>query len=152
MRKLKVSIYLAVFFCVGLVQVNAQKLAVSLGYEYFDKNAAFLGGEYRLDRNDLKNNHGPFSVGAGTYLYSKEGKFTIVPEAHIQKTWWHVVSSEFSVSTQNIKPSAGLSFFNLFRVQFGYSFPFETSDFKGFYFGFRLNIGRSPFYDEIRIF
>lgn len=150
--KLRLFAIIACILSFGSVKINAQKLAVSLGYEYFDKSAGFVGTEYRLDKNNLQNKHGPLNIGVGTYLYGKEGRFSLAPEAHINQTWWHVASTELSVSTKNIKPSVGLSFFNLFRMQFGYSFPFTKNDFKGFYFGFRIHIGRAPFYDEIQIF
>lgn len=143
---------LLIFLGCNIATMDAQGLAASLGYEYFGKNAGFLGAEYRLDKNDLQNNHGPFNIGVGTYLFSENGKFSLAPEVHVNQTWWHAISTEFSISTKNIKPSAGVSFFNLFRLQFGYSYPFEKSDFKGFYFGVRVNIGRALFYDEIRVF
>lgn len=62
------------------------------------------------------------------------------------------LTTEVSASTKNIKPSVGLSLMNLTRIQFGYSIPIDKSEFKGFYFGFHILIGRSPFYDEIKIY
>ena len=52
---------------------NAQldKLALNVGYEYMHKASGYLGAEYRINNNDLKNNHGPLNVGVGTYMYSK---------------------------------------------------------------------------------
>ena len=133
-------------------QAQLNKLALNVGYEYMHKNSGYLGAEYRLNNNDIKNTQGPFNVGIGTYMYSNNNKFAIAPEIHLNQTWKHFLVTELSASTKNFKPSVGLSFFNMARFQFGYSFPFDNSEFKGFYFGFHILIGRSPFYDEIQIF
>ena len=133
---------------------NAQinKLAANVGYEYMHKSSGYLGAEFRLNSNNDKNIHGPLNIGLGTYLYSNNGNFAVAPEVHLNQTWKHFLTTELSASTQNFKPSIGISLFNLTRLQFGYSFPFKDSDFKGFYFGFHILIGRSAFYDEITIF
>ncbi|HHT04335.1 MAG TPA: hypothetical protein GX005_08485 [Bacteroidales bacterium] len=128
------------------------KLAANIGYEYMHKNSGYLGAEYRINNNDLKNNNGPLNIGVGTYMYGNNGKFSIAPEIHLNQTWMHFLITEVSASTKNIKPSVGLSLMNLTRIQFGYSFPIDQSEFKGFYFGFHILIGRSPFYDEIKIY
>lgn len=128
------------------------KVALNVGYEYMNKNSGYLGAEYRFNNNDLQNNHGPLNVGVGAYMYGNDGKFAMAPEIHLNKTWKHFLITELSASTKNIKPSVGLSLLNVGRLQFGYSFPIDNSDFKGFYFGFHILIGRSPFYDEIKIF
>lgn len=128
------------------------KVALNVGYESMQKKSGYLGAEYRFNNNDLQNNHGPLNVGVGAYMYGKDGKFAMAPEIHLNKTWKHFLITELSASTKNIKPSVGLSLMNLGRLQFGYSFPIDNSDFKGFYFGFHILIGRSPFYDEVRIF
>ena len=131
-------------------QIN--KLAANIGYEYMHKNSGYLGAEYRLNNNDLNNNNGPLNIGVGTYMYGNNGKFSMAPEIHINQTWMHFLITELSASTKNIKPSIGLSLMNLTRIQFGYSIPIDNSEFKGFYFGFHILIGRSPFYDEIKIY
>lgn len=128
------------------------KVALNVGYEYMNKNSGYLGAEYRFNNNDLQNNHGTLNVGVGAYMYGNDGKFAMAPEIHLNKTWKHFLITELSASTKNIKPSVGLSLLNVGRLQFGYSFPIDNSDFKGFYFGFHILIGRSPFYDEIKIF
>jgi hypothetical protein len=128
------------------------KLAVNIGYEYMHKKSGYLGAEYRLNNNNLNNNNGPLNIGIGTYMYGNNGKFSIAPEIHLNQTWMHFLITEVSASTKNIKPSVGLSLMNLTRIQFGYSFPIDQSEFKGFYFGFHILIGRSPFYDEIKIY
>ena len=133
-------------------EAQLNKLALNIGYEYMHKNSGYLGAEYRFNNNDLKNDHGPLNVGVGAYMYSDDNKFAIAHEVHLNKTWKHFLITELSASTKNIKPSVGLSLFNLTRLQFGYSFPINNSDFKGFYFGFHILIGRSPFYDEIKIY
>lgn len=133
-------------------QAQLDKVALNIGYENIHKNSGYLGAEYRFNNNDLNNNHGPLNIGLGTYMYSQDNKFKIAPELHLNKTWKHFLLTELSVSTKNIKPSVGLTLFNLSRLQFGYSFPIDNSEFKGFYFGFHILIGRSPFYDEIRVF
>lgn len=133
-------------------QAQLNKIALNVGYDYMQKSSGYLGAEYRFNNNDLRNNHGPLNVGIGTYMYSNSSKFAIAPEIHLNKTWKHFLITELSASTKNFKPSIGLSAFNLARFQFGYSFPFDNSEFKGFYFGFHILIGRGPFYDEIRIF
>ena len=128
------------------------KLAANIGYEYMHKKSGYLGAEYRLNNNNLNNNNGPLNIGIGTYMYGNNGKFSIAPEIHLNQTWMHFLITEVSASTKNIKPSVGLSLMNLTRIQFGYSFPIDQSEFKGFYFGFHILIGRSPFYDEIKIY
>lgn len=128
------------------------KLAANIGYEYMHKKSGYLGAEYRLNNNNLNNNNGPLNIGIGTYMYGNNGKFSIAPEIHLNQTWMHFLITEVSASTKNIKPSVGLSLMNLTRIQFGYSFPIDPSEFKGFYFGFHILIGRSPFYDEIKIY
>ena len=133
-------------------QAQLDKVALNIGYENIHKSSGYLGAEYRFNNNDLNNNHGPLNIGLGTYMYSNNSKFAIAPEIHLNKTWKHFLLTELSVSNKNIKPSVGLSIFNLGRFQFGYSFPIDNSEFKGFYFGFHILIGRSNFYDEIRIF
>lgn len=128
------------------------KLAANIGYEYMNKKSGYLGAEYRINKNDLNNNNGPLNIGVGAYMYGSNGKFSLAPEIHVNKTWKHFLITELSASTKNIKPSIGLSLMNLTRIQFGYSIPIDHSEFKGFYFGFHILIGRSPFYDEIRVF
>ncbi len=128
------------------------KLAANIGYEYMHKKSGYLGAEYRLNNNNLNNKNGPLNIGIGTYMYGNNGKFSIAPEIHLNQTWMHFLITEVSASTKNIKPSVGLSLMNLTRIQFGYSFPIDQSEFKGFYFGFHILIGRSPFYDEIKIY
>ena len=128
------------------------KLAANIGYEYMHKKSGYLGAEYRLNNNNLNNNNGPLNIGVGTYMYGNNGSFSIAPEIHLNQTWMHFLTTEVSASTKNIKPSVGLSLMNLTRIQFGYSFPIDQSEFKGFYFGFHILIGRSPFYDEIKIY
>ena len=128
------------------------KLAANIGYEYMHKKSGYLGAEYRLNNNNLNNNNGPLNIGIGTYMYGNNGKFSIAPEIHLNQTWMHFLITEVSASTKNIKPSVGLSLMNLTRIQFGYSFPIDQSEFKGFYFGFHILIGRSPFYNEIKIY
>ena len=151
MKRILISIIL-VLLINNYADAQLNKLALNVGYEYMHKSSGYLGAEYRLNNNDLKNNHGPLNVGIGTYMYSKNNKFAIAPEIHLNKTWKHFLITELSASTKNIKPSVGISLFNLTRLQFGYSFPIDHSSFEGFYFGFHILIGRSPFYDEIRIF
>lgn len=132
--------------------ISAQKFALNAGYDYFRKHTGYLGGEYRIDSNEGTNKNGPLNIGIGSYLYGLDGKFALAPEVHLNKTWKHFLVTEISASTKNIKPSIGLSFFNLTRLQFGYSFPVTDTGFKGFYVGFHILIGRAPFYDEITIF
>ena len=148
--------YRIFLFLLGMFFVNAgfsqHKFAFNTGYDYVGKSTGYLGGEYRIDNNSKENKNGPLTFGLGTYLYGDNGKFSIAPEAHIQKTWKHFLITELSASTKNVRPSIGLSFFNLTRLQLGYSFPIDNSGFKGFYFGFHILIGKSPFYDEITIF
>lgn len=151
MRRIHVLILL-VLLINSYAQAQLNKLALNVGYEYMHKSSGYMGAEYRFNNNDLKNNHGPLNVGIGTYMYSNNNQFTIAPEIHLNKTWKHFLITELSASTKNFKPNIGISAFNLARFQFGYSFPFDNSEFKGFYFGFHILIGRSPFYDEIRIF
>ena len=151
MRRILVLISLALLMN-NLAQAQLNKVALNVGYEYMHKSSGYLGAEYRFNNNDLKNNHGPLNVGIGAYMYNNNSNFAIAPEVHLNKTWKHFLITELSASTKNFKPSIGISAFNLARFQFGYSFPFDNSDFKGFYFGFHILIGRSPFYDEIRIF
>ena len=131
---------------------NIEKLALNIGYQYMHVNSGYLGAEYRLNSNKGKNTHGPFTMGAGTYLYGDKGKFAVAPEVHINQTWMHFLTTELSASTKNLKPSVGFSFFNLMRIQFGYSFPIGNSNFEGFHVGVNILLGRSPFYDEIRIY
>lgn len=151
MRRIFISLVLAILMnTYAFGQIN--KLAANIGYEYMHKKSGYLGAEYRLNNNNLRNNNGPLNIGAGTYLYGNKGKFAIAPEIHINQTWKHFLITEISASTQNVKPSIGLSLMNLTRLQFGYSFPIDNSEFKGFYFGFHILIGRSPFYDEIKIY
>ena len=136
----------------NFTHAQLNKVALNVGYESMKKKSGYLGAEYRFNNNDLQNNHGPLNVGVGAYLYGNDGKFALAPEIHLNKTWKHFLITELSASTKNIKPSVGLSLLNVGRLQFGYSFPIDNSDFKGFYFGFHILIGRSPFYDEIKIF
>lgn len=149
----RIFISIALILMVSLyAQAQLDKVALNIGYENIHKSSGYLGAEYRFNNNDLNNNHGPLNIGLGTYMYSQDNKFKIAPELHLNKTWKHFLLTELSVSTKNIKPSVGLTLFNLSRLQFGYSFPIDNSEFKGFYFGFHILIGRSPFYDEIRVF
>ena len=136
----------------NFTHAQLNKVALNVGYESMKKKSGYLGAEYRFNNNDLQNNHGPLNVGVGAYLYGNDGKFALAPEIHLNKTWKHFLITELSASTKNIKPSVGLSLLNVGRLQFGYSFPIDNSDFKGFYFGFHILIGRSTFYDEIKIF
>ena len=131
---------------------NLDKLALNVGYQYMHVNTGYLGAEYRLNSNLGKNKNGPLTVGVGTYLYGNKGKFAIAPEIHLNQTWMHFLTTEVSASTKNLKPSIGISLFDLMRFQFGYSFPIDNSNFKGFHFGFNILIGRSSFYDEIKIY
>lgn len=151
MKRILISIIL-VLMTSGYAQAQLDKVALNIGYENIHKSSGYLGAEYRFNNNDLNNNHGPLNIGVGTYMYSNNSEFAIAPEIHLNKTWKHFLLTELSVSNKNIKPSVGLSIFNLGRFQFGYSFPINNSEFKGFYFGFHILIGHSPFYDEIRIF
>lgn len=151
MKRILVSIILVLAMS-GYAQAQLNKVALNVGYEYMNKSSGYLGAEYRFNNNDLNNNHGPLNIGLGTYMYNENNKFTIAPEIHLNKTWKHFLFTELSASSKNIKPSIGLSIFNLGRLQFGYSFPIDNSELKGFYFGFHILIGRSPFYDEIRVF
>lgn len=151
MRRILISIILTLLVN-NYTHAQLNKLALNVGYEYMHKNSGYLGAEYRFNNNDLKNNHGPLNVGIGTYMYNNNNKFAIAPEIHLNKTWKHFFITELSASTKNVKPSIGLSLLNLGRLQFGYSFPIDNSEFKGFYFGFHILIGRSPFYDEIKIY
>ncbi len=151
MRRVLTSLVLIILintYAVGQID----KLAANIGYEYMHKKSGYLGAEYRLNNNNLNNNNGPLNIGVGTYMYGNNGKFSIAPEIHLNQTWMHFLITEVSASTKNIKPSVGLSLMNLTRIQFGYSFPIDQSEFKGFYFGFHILIGRSPFYDEIKIY
>lgn len=131
---------------------SQHKFALDLGYKYNRLNSGYLGAEYRLDSNAGKHPHGPLNIGAGTLLYSEKGKFELLPEFHINKTWKHVLISELSLTPKYVSPSLGITFFNLARFQFGYSVPLRHSDFKGFSFGLHILIGRSPFYDEITVY
>ncbi len=131
---------------------SAQKFALNVGHNYPQKHTGYTGVEYRIDKNSDSNKQGPLTLGIGAMMYGENGKFKAAPEIHMQKTWMHFVSSQISVSTQNIVPSVGLSFFNLTRLQFGYSFPLQQSNFKGFYVGFHVLIGGKPFYDEITVY
>ena len=151
MKRTIISIIL-VLITSGYAQAQLDKVALNIGYENIHTSSGYLGAEYRFNNNDLNNHHGPLNIGVGTYMYSKDSKFAIAPEIHLNKTWKHFLLTELSLSNKNIKPSVGLSIFNLARFQFGYSFPIDNSEFKGFYFGFHILIGRSNFYDEIRIF
>ena len=151
MKRILISIILVLIMS-AYAQAQLDKVALNIGYENIHKSSGYLGAEYRFNNNDLSNNHGPLNIGVGTYMYSKNSQFAIAPEIHLNKTWKHFLLTELSVSNKNIKPSVGLSIFNLARFQFGYSFPINNSDFKGFYFGFHILLGRSPFYDEIQIF
>ena len=151
MRRILTSLVLILLintYAVGQID----KLAANIGYAYMHKKSGYLGAEYRLNNNNLNNNNGPLNIGIGTYMYGNNGKFSIAPEIHLNQTWMHFLITEVSASTKNIKPSVGLSLMNLTRIQFGYSFPIDQSEFKGFYFGFHILIGRSPFYDEIKIY
>jgi len=151
MRRIIILLLLALLLnSFASAQIN--KFTANIGYQYMHKNSGYLGAEYRLNDNKGKNPHGPLTVGVGSYLYSNNNKFSLAPEVHINQTWMHFLNTELSASKQNFKPSIGLSFFNLTRLQFGYSIPFNDSGFKGFYFGFHILIGRAPFYDEVRIF
>ncbi len=151
MKRILVSIILVLAMS-SYAQSQLNKVALNVGYEYMNKSSGYLGAEYRFNNNDLKNNHGPLNIGLGTYMYNEKNKFTVAPEIHLNRTWKHFLFTELSASSKNIKPSIGLSIFNLGRLQFGYSFPIDNSELKGFYFGFHILIGRSPFYDEIRVF
>ena len=151
MRRIITSLVL-IFLINSSANAQLNKLAANIGYDYMNKKSGYVGAEYRLNNNDNKNNNGPLNVGVGTYLYGNNGKFAMAPEVHINQTWMHFLTTELSASTKNIKPSLGLSLLGLTRIQFGYSIPIDNSDFKGFYFGFHILLGRSPFYDEIKIF
>lgn len=129
-----------------------QKLAFNAGYKYANIHSGYLGAEYRLNNNSGKNTHGLLNIGVGSLIYSRHGKAALLPELHLNKTWKHFLTTEISVTPQYLQPSAGITFFNLTRLQFGYSIPFNHSDFKGFAFSFHILIGRSPFYDEITIY
>ena len=131
---------------------SQQKFALNVGYGYMQKHTGFAGIDYRLDGNSPKNSHGPLNIGAGAYLYGENGKFALAPEVHLNKTWKHFIVTEISASTKNIKPSVGVTFFNLAHLKFGYSFPVNNSAFNGFFVGFHLQIGKAPFYDEIKVF
>ena len=149
-----ISIVTALFLVVFSGTTFSQhKFALNLGYDYMQKHTGFLGAEYRIDGNSQQHaSHGTLNIGVGTYLYGQNGKFSIAPEIHLNKTWKHFIVTEISASTKNIKPSVGLTFFNLARLQFGYSFPINASDFIGFSVGFHILIGRAPFYDEMKVF
>ncbi|WP_436414210.1 hypothetical protein [Petrimonas sp.] len=152
MKKVSILTFLFLIISVGYA-FSQHKFALNAGYDYMQKHTGYLGAEYRIDSNRQEHtSHGPFNVGIGTYLYGQDGKFAVTPEIHLNKTWKHFIFTEISASTKNIKPSIGLTFFNLARLQFGYSFPLQQSDFKGFSVGFHILIGRAPFYDEMRVF
>lgn len=147
--------YIFLFFCLAgfsATGFSQHKFALNAGYDKVGIHTGYLGAEYRIDGNEGENRHGPLNVGVGSYLYGRNGKFFAVPELHVNKTWKHVAVTELSVSTKNIRPSVGVSFFNLARMQFGYSFPVQKSSFKGFYFGFHILLGKASFYDEIKVF
>jgi hypothetical protein len=150
----KVSVLTVLFLVAFIGAIFSQhNFALNLGYDHMQAHTGFLGVEYRVDHNLQRHtSHGPFTVGIGTYLYGENGKFSPAPGIHLNKTWKHFIINEISVSTKNIKPSVGITFFNLTRLQFGYSFPIQQSDLRGFSVGIHVLIGRSPFYDEIRVF
>ncbi|MDO5522736.1 MAG: hypothetical protein Q4G48_01670 [Bacteroidia bacterium] len=150
----KVSTLIVLFLTTFATTAFSQhKFALNLGYDYVQKHTGYVGAEYRIDSNRPEHtSHGPLNVGIGTYLYGQNGKFMATPEIHLNKTWKHFIITELSASTKNIKPSIGFTFFNLARLQFGYSFPLNQSDFKGFSVGFHILIGKAPFYDEMRVF
>lgn len=148
------SFSVLLLFMISFFKTSAQlnKVALNVGYEYLTRSNGYIGAEYRLNNNDLKNNQGPLVFGVGSYLYSKNKNLKVIPEVHLNQTWKHFLITELSASTKNIKPSVGISFFNLTRMHFGYSIPINNSELKGFYFGFHILIARSPFYDEIKIY
>ena len=148
-RKLSISIIFLIISCSCFSQ---QRFALNLGYDKTGPYSGYLGAEYRLNNNWGNNSNGPINIGVGSYLYGEDGSFKVTPELHLNQTWKHFLVTEFSASTKNVRPSVGLSFFNLARMQFGYSIPLDHSSFKGFYFGFHILIGKSPFYDEIKVF
>ncbi len=143
------------FFVLLLFVTNSMaqhRFALNAGYEHVRGSIGYFGLEYRLNSNNDKNKNGPLNIGIGSRFYSSKSIFQVIPEAHINKTWKHFLVSELSASTKSIQPSLGLSFFNLARLQFGYSIPIQKSEFKGFFFGFHILLGKSAFYDEITIF
>lgn len=131
---------------------SQHRFALNIGYDKVGIHSGYLGTEYRLNSNNRNNSNGPLNMGVGTYLHQQGGNLKITPELHLNQTWKHYLLSELSVSPKNVRPSVGLSFFNLGRMQFGYSIPIDHSSFKGFYFGFHILIGKAPFYDEIKVF
>lgn len=143
---------LVLFLLLSAACFSQQKFALNAGYDKVGKHTGYLGAEYRINSNEGENKHGPLTIGIGSYMYGENGRFAAAPELHLNKTWNHFLITEISTSTKNIRPSLGLSFFNLTRLQFGYSFPIDHSSFKGFYVGFHILIGGKSFYDEITLF
>lgn len=150
--KYRLSLFFIFLLAATCTMAQQHQFALNVGYEHVNKSMGYVGSEYRIDSNKGKNSNGPLNIGLGCRIYSSEKSLQVLPETHINKTWKHFLVSELSVSTKNIQPSLGLSFFNLARLQFGYSIPIQKSEFKGFFFGFHILLGKSAFYDEITIF
>ncbi len=144
---------LGLFLSFCLQRLLAQP-ALNMGYDYSKVHAGYLGGEYRLDGNRRGGGDNPLNIGLGAVLYNAEGKFGVIPEIHLNKSWKHFLITEISATTQALRPHVGLTLFNLVRFQFGYNVPFGKLQVAtgGFYFGLRILIGSPDFYHEVVIF
>ena len=90
--------------------------------------------------------YGGFSYYGGTHIGSHKGKVQFVPEIGAE-LYMMLFGIGLSANTHAITPRAGLSFFNKYQLQAGYSLPLrEGATFKGFTLSFVINIfgGMSP--------
>lgn len=147
MMKLRLSSFL--FSCCFISLVKSQNYAINIGYDYIGKSAGFTGLEYRIpSKSNVYSN-----LGIGTYFTTDSKDFIILPEVHYNITSKNGYKAEVSLCAKKVTPSIGINLFNAMHLNLGYNIPFNNNEnFKGFYMGLHLFIGKNGFYDSMKLF
>ncbi|MCJ7932191.1 MAG: hypothetical protein MUW56_00760 [Chryseobacterium sp.] len=144
--------YLTLSFLLLAILSSAQvleKAAFNVAYRYTGRNVLQAGLEFRLGDTHYKS----LIIGPSLLYTRINNTDKFLPEANIY------VSNNgqlfgISANQYSIEPRIGISLFNIFFLNTGYSFPINKEKyFKGVTFGIQFNMSpkNSKFYDQMKM-
>ncbi len=146
------TFWLLIFFAFS-ISCSAQiynQMAFSANYRYLGRNVLGAGIELRLsDKNVAASN-----IGAQILYFSDNGKAKFTPEIHLNRVLSddNIIFAGVSANRYAIEPQLGINLFNLISLNTGYAIPISKEKyFKGFTFGFVINLGSSGFYSSMKL-
>lgn len=133
---MKIKNTILIYFCLVQYPLFAQYFATEIGYKYKSTNHLSVGVSYRISEQYKKN---PININASYVSDFERSNYICIG---VQKRFKEIFEGGINLTTKDIELIVGLNFFNILKLNVGYTFYYQNYSSNQFTFGLNIAIAK----------